>query len=62
MAWCESNRVDYIFGLARNDRLVGKIAGELGRLRRCPKSAVDQRGALKNSKDYAQELESADAV
>ena len=29
MAWCESNRVDYIFGLARNDRLVGKIAGEL---------------------------------
>jgi hypothetical protein len=21
MAWCEANRVDYVFGLARNDRL-----------------------------------------
>jgi hypothetical protein len=20
MAWCEANRVDYVFGLARNDR------------------------------------------
>ena len=23
MAWCEANRVDYVFGLARNERLVG---------------------------------------
>jgi hypothetical protein len=29
MAWCEADRVDYIFGLARNDRLVGVIAEEL---------------------------------
>ena len=29
MAWCEANGVDYIFGLARNDRLVGVIAEEL---------------------------------
>ena len=29
MAWCESNRVDYLFGLARNERLVGEIAAEL---------------------------------
>jgi hypothetical protein len=29
MAWCEANRVDFIFGLARNDRLVGEIAAEL---------------------------------
>jgi hypothetical protein len=29
MAWCESNGVDYIFGLARNTRLVAKIAAEL---------------------------------
>jgi hypothetical protein len=29
MAWCESNRVDYVFGLARNTRLVAKIAAEL---------------------------------
>jgi len=29
MAWCEANRVDYVFGLARNERLVGVIKSEL---------------------------------
>jgi hypothetical protein len=29
MAWCEANRVDYVFGLARNERLVGAIADDL---------------------------------
>ena len=29
MAWCERNRVDYLFGLARNARLVEEIAVEL---------------------------------
>jgi hypothetical protein len=29
MAWCETNRVDYVFGLARNIRLVAEIATEL---------------------------------
>jgi hypothetical protein len=29
MAWCEANRVDYLFGLARNERLVGALADEL---------------------------------
>jgi Transposase DDE domain group 1 len=29
MAWCEANAVDYLFGLARNQRLVGAIAAEL---------------------------------
>ena len=29
MTWCELNGVDYLFGLARNTRLVGEIAGEL---------------------------------
>ena len=29
MAWCDSNRVDYLFGLARNERLVGVIEAEL---------------------------------
>jgi hypothetical protein len=29
MAWCEANGVDYIFGLARNERLVGAIADDL---------------------------------
>jgi Transposase DDE domain group 1 len=29
MAWCEANGVDYVFGLARNERLVGAIAEDL---------------------------------
>jgi Transposase DDE domain group 1 len=29
MAWCEAHRVDFVFGLARNGRLVGQIADEL---------------------------------
>jgi hypothetical protein len=29
MAWCEANKVDYVFGVARNDRLVGEIEAEL---------------------------------
>ncbi len=29
MAWCEANGVDYVFGLARNERLVGVIADNL---------------------------------
>ncbi|AHI26343.1 putative transposase for insertion sequence NGRIS-20d [Komagataeibacter xylinus E25] len=29
MAWCEANRVDFLFGLPRNARLVGEIEGEL---------------------------------
>jgi hypothetical protein len=31
MAWCEANRVDYIFGLQRNERLEARIAGDLAR-------------------------------
>jgi hypothetical protein len=29
MAWCERNRIDFVFGLARNARLVEEIAAEL---------------------------------
>jgi hypothetical protein len=29
MRWCEANRVDYVFGLARNERLVGAITLDL---------------------------------
>jgi hypothetical protein len=29
MAWCESHEVDYLFGLARNDRLTAEIKAEL---------------------------------
>src|SRR6266536_6461799 len=31
MAWCEANDVDFVFGLARNERLVAAIASELDR-------------------------------
>jgi hypothetical protein len=30
MAWCEANRVDFLFGLARNARLTGEIKRQLG--------------------------------
>jgi len=29
MSWCEANDVDYLFGLAKNTRLIGEIAAEL---------------------------------
>jgi len=29
MSWCEANDVHFVLGLARNERLVGEIAGEL---------------------------------
>ena len=32
MAWCESNRVDYLFGLQRNKRLQARIADELSKV------------------------------
>ncbi len=33
MAWCEDNRVDYVIGVAKNSRLVGKIGVELAKAR-----------------------------
>jgi Transposase DDE domain group 1 len=33
MQWCEANGVDYLFGLARNERLAQEIAAELGEAR-----------------------------
>jgi hypothetical protein len=29
MAWCEANGVDFLFGLAKNDRLIAEIKTEL---------------------------------
>jgi hypothetical protein len=29
MAWCEANRVDYVFGLARNARLIAELEADL---------------------------------
>jgi hypothetical protein len=34
MGWCEENGVDYVFGLAKNPRLVRKLAREMKRARR----------------------------
>jgi len=34
MAWCEDNAVDYVFGLARNARLVAEIEAELAQAAR----------------------------
>jgi hypothetical protein len=31
MAWCEANRVDYVFGLARNEQLQAVIAAEMAK-------------------------------
>ena len=31
MAWCEANGAHYLFGLAKNDRLIAEIASELAR-------------------------------
>jgi hypothetical protein len=33
MAWCEANRVDFVFGLARNERLVAEIETEMAAAR-----------------------------
>ena len=33
MAWCEANRVDFLFGLARNARLAGEIENEMAQAR-----------------------------
>jgi Transposase DDE domain group 1 len=40
MAWCEENRVDYVFGLARNTRLVAMIEEELA----AAKAAAEKSG------------------
>jgi Transposase DDE domain group 1 len=40
MAWCEANRVDYLFGLARNARLAAMIESELAEA----KSAAEKSG------------------
>jgi hypothetical protein len=34
MQWCEANRVDYVFGLARNSRLEAKLAEQIAEAKR----------------------------
>ena len=42
MAWCEAHKVDYVFGLARNARLEGRIAAALAEARRLSEAADDK--------------------
>jgi len=35
MAWCETNGIDYIFGLAKNDRLIAHIQDDLTAMQQC---------------------------
>ena len=50
MAWCEANRVDYLFGLARNARLVGEIATEMAEAQqREPRRPASRPGASATS-------------
>jgi hypothetical protein len=46
MSWCEENRVEYVFGLARNRRLVAKIKRELVEAR------AESRAALRPARRF----------
>jgi hypothetical protein len=39
MSWCEANRVDYVFGLARNSRLEAALTEQLAQVRRLCESS-----------------------
>ena len=49
MAWCEANRVDFLFGLQRNDRLTAEIAAELAAARA---EAAAKRRPARRFKDF----------
>jgi hypothetical protein len=50
MAWCETNGVDYVFGLARNQRLVDAIADELAA---AESESLAQGGPARRFADFA---------
>jgi hypothetical protein len=50
MAWCEENGVAYVFGLARNDRLVAKVAREL---KMAQKEAAETGAPARRFKDFS---------
>ena len=44
MTWCEMNRVDYVLGLAKNDRLIKLLSREMRRARaQCEKTSLTTR-------------------
>jgi hypothetical protein len=50
MAWCEANDVDYVFGLARNERLVSAIADDLAAVEL---DSLAQGGPVRRFADFA---------
>ena len=50
MTWCEANGVDYVFGLARNERLVGAIAHDLAAV---ALESLAQGGPVRRCADFA---------
>jgi Transposase DDE domain group 1 len=50
MTWCEANGVDYVFGLARNERLVGAIAHDLAAV---ALESLAQGGPVRRFADFA---------
>jgi hypothetical protein len=50
MTWCEANGVDYVFGLARNQRLVSAIAAELAA---ATAESLAQAGPARRFADFA---------
>jgi hypothetical protein len=50
MTWCETNGVDYVFGLARNERLVGAIVDDLATV---ALESVAQGGPARRFADFA---------
>jgi hypothetical protein len=50
MTWCETSGVDYVFGLARNERLVGAIADDLATV---ALASLAQGGPVRRFADFA---------
>jgi hypothetical protein len=50
MTWCEAHSVDYVFGLARNERLVGAIADDLTAV---AAESLARHGAARRFADFA---------
>ena len=49
MAWCEENRIDFVFGLARNARLVEEIYVELANAEEECGATADRPAATRTS-------------
>ena len=62
MAWCEAHRVDFVFGLARNARLVDAIGVELTGLLVRPLLPPEWRNPSRKKRAEFQELSDEEIV